>query len=710
MNKWLKRPFGSLAPRRIGSVLLGVLLFCASAEAQVTVLRPVDLLSMLQSGSARRTSMPPASSDSLNPFDGNPNSDQLVTGSDTLVVTLQFDSRIHLGATKLFCLSTGRWWLECANSLADLEAKSGSYALLVNDREFSYRKWDSVAFSDVEVQWVRFRARDTVYGSYIDLGEWTLLNNITFVGLAIVPYPARVIPGGTLGLHVGLQDSAGTFYPYTFPYPIEWTTDNASVAGVDGNGNITGVNVGETVVRAETSPPYLKGSAPVSVSASFVGDKVPPMRPRVALVLIDPPLHDYGDEPMHVKYHWRDPAVLSNDLVAHFLQASDSVVQFVIDTTVNATRLFTRVRGSFPTVEQFEAWLDEPNWSTLKAMSDSGQIAFDYREMVQYYHLDSLRNAGSIDEVWVYAAPYMGMYESQLMGPHAFWWNSPPITTGTSLTKLLSVMGLNYERGVDQGFHSFGHRMESAMVQTYQEVQGRPWNDTSANPTPWDLFTRVQKDIPGGAHVGNIHFPPNGTHDYDYGNTTWVTSFAENWFRYPYLMNNSEQVNVSTWIYSPADPLAEGQDHLGYLTWWYNHIPRYTGVTDGVLNNWWMYFLDYDSAMVLAKQTPPLAIRDTPNGMPGEFRLEQNYPNPFNPSTVIKYTIAGAGGSGPGAGKTSLIVYDVLGRQVATLVDEAKAPGSYEVRFDGSRWASGVYFYRLMAGSFVQSRKMLLLK
>ena len=117
----------------------------------------------------------------------------------------------------------------------------------------------------------------------------------------------------------------------------------------------------------------------------------------------------------------------------------------------------------------------------------------------------------------------------------------------------------------------------------------------------------------------------------------------------------------------------------------------------------------------------PVAVRENPEGAE-EFALSQNYPNPFNPETTIKYTIAGiegrgsgvgeagAGDRGPGASKTMLVVYDVLGRQVAMLVDDVKAPGSYEVRFDGSGLASGVYVYRLTAGSFVQSRTMLLLK
>jgi hypothetical protein len=98
------------------------------------------------------------------------------------------------------------------------------------------------------------------------------------------------------------------------------------------------------------------------------------------------------------------------------------------------------------------------------------------------------------------------------------------------------------------------------------------------------------------------------------------------------------------------------------------------------------------------------------NSTPTKFALHQNYPNPFNPLTIIKYTIAGGGGSGLGARNTSLVVYDALGREVAVLVNERKQPGHYEVIFDGSKLSSGVYFYRMEAGSFVSTRKLLLVR
>ena len=91
------------------------------------------------------------------------------------------------------------------------------------------------------------------------------------------------------------------------------------------------------------------------------------------------------------------------------------------------------------------------------------------------------------------------------------------------------------------------------------------------------------------------------------------------------------------------------------------------------------------------------------NYLPARFALEQNYPNPFNPTTAVSYQLSAVS-------DVKLVVYDVLGREVAVLVNEKKNPGRYEVQFDGSRLASGVYVYRLIAGRFVECRKMILMK
>ena len=94
-------------------------------------------------------------------------------------------------------------------------------------------------------------------------------------------------------------------------------------------------------------------------------------------------------------------------------------------------------------------------------------------------------------------------------------------------------------------------------------------------------------------------------------------------------------------------------------------------------------------------------------GVPTEYKLEQNYPNPFNPTTKIRYSIPNVGTE---LTLSVLKVYDILGNEVATLVNEQKAPGYYEVDFNASQIASGVYIYRLLSGNFISTKKMLMLK
>ena len=101
-------------------------------------------------------------------------------------------------------------------------------------------------------------------------------------------------------------------------------------------------------------------------------------------------------------------------------------------------------------------------------------------------------------------------------------------------------------------------------------------------------------------------------------------------------------------------------------------------------------------------QGPLLAVSEK-EGIPLVYSLSQNYPNPFNPTTDIRFQIADGR-------LVTLKIYDVLGREVTTLVDEVKQPGTYSVRWDASRFTSGVYFCRITAGRFIDTRKILYMR
>jgi photosystem II stability/assembly factor-like uncharacterized protein len=110
-----------------------------------------------------------------------------------------------------------------------------------------------------------------------------------------------------------------------------------------------------------------------------------------------------------------------------------------------------------------------------------------------------------------------------------------------------------------------------------------------------------------------------------------------------------------------------------------------------------------DTVRVYRSTKVSTAVSPQAGEVPRRMKLDQNYPNPFNPSTVVSFQL-------PVAGDVRLVVYDLLGREVSVLVNERRAAGVHEVKFDGSGLSSGMYFYRLRAGDFVATRKLVLLR
>jgi len=98
-----------------------------------------------------------------------------------------------------------------------------------------------------------------------------------------------------------------------------------------------------------------------------------------------------------------------------------------------------------------------------------------------------------------------------------------------------------------------------------------------------------------------------------------------------------------------------------------------------------------------------VSVDDREDNIPHEYKVEQNYPNPFNPSTTIRYSI-------PKEGLVTLKIYNTLGEEIQTLVNEIKQTGNYDITFDAENLSSGVYLYRLSAGNFTENKKMILLK
>ncbi|MCB0731537.1 MAG: T9SS type A sorting domain-containing protein [Ignavibacteriae bacterium] len=136
-------------------------------------------------------------------------------------------------------------------------------------------------------------------------------------------------------------------------------------------------------------------------------------------------------------------------------------------------------------------------------------------------------------------------------------------------------------------------------------------------------------------------------------------------------------------------------DDFGYYTLSEEKV-NYNGIT-----------LDFPANLYYYKRTSIInSVKK--NFLQNKFILEQNYPNPFNPTTEIKYQIPAIRGNDNA--NVQLTIYDIIGREVVTLLNQQQKPGKYAVKFDGSNYTSGIYYYRLTVGNFMESKKMLLLK
>ncbi len=131
---------------------------------------------------------------------------------------------------------------------------------------------------------------------------------------------------------------------------------------------------------------------------------------------------------------------------------------------------------------------------------------------------------------------------------------------------------------------------------------------------------------------------------------------------------------------------------------WFEYSPAHSEPINGNMKTyaaWWLW-------AALAGWDVSLDAED--NALPpSEFSLEQNYPNPFNPTTTIRFSL-------PKSGNVKLTVFNLLGQEVATLLNEHKSVGNYEVKFNAEGLSSGVYIYRIESGSFIESRRMMLVK
>lgn len=289
---------------------------------------------------------------------------------------------------------------------------------------------------------------------------------------------------------------------------------------------------------------------------------------RVLVLNFDPVIPQRGRRRAHEAFEWNDPRALAPEYIADVRTASGGYVRYQIVEWRDLDE-FPRKRDGFRyTPETFTAC-----WTNRETCHEPDGL--DYPAMIGAHGVARRIDAGSVDEVWLFGAPYFGFFESAMAGPGAFDINGEPFPD-VPARRPFAIMGFSYERGVAEMLHNLCHRTEATMSRAYGG-----WRAESLT-TNWARFAANGHQSGGRAGVGSCHYPPNASSDYDYANVGSVESDADDWYDYPRVAGVRRRVSRDAW---------GGPDyHRQFMRWWFSHLPRAPGTNaDGRLNNWWAY-------------------------------------------------------------------------------------------------------------------------
>jgi len=323
-------------------------------------------------------------------------------------------------------------------------------------------------------------------------------------------------------------------------------------------------------------------------------------------------------------------------------------------------------------------------------------------------------------------------YDRSLQGKWTHWYLGSPGTFNTGHTVVVDDSGNVYATGTvleNGAYHFCVIKYDAGGTQKWAELCDGPGNMSG------DAFA-VAIDTSGRVFAAGGAWPQGNNEDmfciaYDpNGDTLWTTQYDGGWgsdAASAIALDQSGSVIVTGYSdggtnYHKADIVTAAYDRDGKQQW----LKRYNCVSNGYdYGN--AVGIDRDGSIYVAGQAGSattgcdfllmkyvmsgVGVEESRDQAPVQYRLMQNYPNPFNPNSEIGFRLPASGQAGIADGvHVTLKVYDLLGREVATLVNERKAPGTYTVKFDAGEMASGVYFYRLVAGNYIEARKMLLLR
>jgi len=286
------------------------------------------------------------------------------------------------------------------------------------------------------------------------------------------------------------------------------------------------------------------------------------------LVIVYDPIVEPGKK-LSQFMHWNNVEDLAKGFMTDVLQTSGGLARYQIIQRIDVDGFPAKVDGYLYDAQTYLNVLRGVNRPYMPQEAD-------YHAIIDRFNILQLIAKHEIDEVWVFNFPHAGFYESIMGGPNAFWCNAPPLKNTDAALRRFVIMGFSYERGIGEMLENMGHRAESILEKTFEGLIG--------NANLWKRFIRYEKTAPGKAAVGNIHFAPNSQRDYDWNNSSSVSSESDDWLKnFPNFKGEVRTVTSNDW---------GNGDIRKHHVWWFRHLPKVAGRKNGIHNNWWQYIMD----------------------------------------------------------------------------------------------------------------------
>jgi hypothetical protein len=312
---------------------------------------------------------------------------------------------------------------------------------------------------------------------------------------------------------------------------------------------------------------FLESLGPDPSEKEPVGQRPAPIQRKVMLVNYSPRIKSEQGKKLWEVMGWNDPDKLVTGHIGDLKTVSHGYANYQVVERHEVDKVPAKVDGFSYDPDQFV--------KNLRASSGFHQPdAVDYYPIVKEFDILNKVKSGAVDEVWLFAFPYAGFYESIMGGPEPFWCNAPPLERTEAAGRRFVIMGYNYQRGLGEMLENLGHRAESILEHAWRHKQG--------DANLWKRFARYDKTNPGQAEVGVMHFAPNSVKDYDWGNKTKVKSRAHTWKKFPNLEGEAVVVDTEAW--------GKGDTRAHHM-WWFDLLPNITGGANGMAHNWWKYII-----------------------------------------------------------------------------------------------------------------------